>query len=163
MVTTPEHSGSPPKRAPPPVPEFTPPPVFTPAPLVAAAPVLSPPADFASSPDVSNVSKSQSFDSTQVHELTVDDIEDFEEDDDIDEVDSLMLARRTRNDATELALGLPSFATGILRSRLALQHIMIFFSYGEYCSVGGRGNLKRIATLQLFVFMNCDLNLYLFG
>ncbi|KAK7829563.1 protein unc-13 like protein [Quercus suber] len=32
LVTSPEYSGSPPKRAPPPVPAFTPPPVYTPSP-----------------------------------------------------------------------------------------------------------------------------------
>lgn len=123
MVTNPESSGSPPKRAPPPIPEFTSSPVFTPAALVATAPILSPSTDFASSPALSNVSKSESFNSAQVHEsinstqvneLTVDDIEDFE-DDDVDEVDSLVISRRTRNDATDLALGLPTFATGILK------------------------------------------------
>ncbi|XP_015894761.3 protein unc-13 homolog [Ziziphus jujuba] len=112
LVTDPEFSGSPPKRAPPPVPEFVPPPVYTPAPVVATAPILTP-TDFDSSPAMPSELKSESFNSTQCNELTVDDIEDFEDDDDVDEVESLVISRRSRNDATDLALGLPSFATGL--------------------------------------------------
>uniref|UniRef100_A0A5B7C2I2 MHD1 domain-containing protein n=1 Tax=Davidia involucrata TaxID=16924 RepID=A0A5B7C2I2_DAVIN len=89
LVTIPESSGSPPKRAPPPIPVFTP------------------------SPIMSNLSKSQSLNSTQVQELSVDDIDDFEDDDDLEEVDSRRISRRIPNDATDLVLGLPSFATGI--------------------------------------------------
>lgn len=107
MVTNPEFSGSPPKRAPPPVPDFVPPPVLTPPPGV-----FSSIPDLDSSPVASSVSKSESFNYTQAQELTVDDIEDFE-DDDIDEADSLRISRRIRNDATDLSLGLPSFKTGI--------------------------------------------------
>lgn len=105
MVTNPEFSGSPPKRAPP-VPDFVPLPVLTPPPGV-----LSSIPDLDSSPVASSVSKSESFNYTQAQELTVDDIEDFE-DDDIDEADSLRISRRIRNDATDLSLGLPSFKTG---------------------------------------------------
>lgn len=126
LVTDPEFSGSPPKRAPPLVPEFVPPPAYTPAPLVATAHIL-PAADFASSPAMSSVSKSESFNSTQVHELTVDDIEDFEDDDDVDEIESLVISRRTRNDATDLALGLPSFATGILIFWVYIFYLFIYF------------------------------------
>ena len=62
------------------------------------------------------MSKSQSFNSAyQAHELTVDDIEDFEDDDDVEEVNDIRISRRNRNDATDLAVGLPSFVTGILK------------------------------------------------
>ncbi|KAL5570574.1 hypothetical protein UlMin_027149 [Ulmus minor] len=113
LVTDNESSGSPPKRAPPPVPEFMPPPAYTPTPVLTPPPDLTPPvADIASSPVASSVSKSMSFNSTQVRELTIDDIEDFD-DDDVEEVDNIRSSRRNRNDATDLALGLPSFVTGI--------------------------------------------------
>ncbi|GMY22793.1 protein unc-13 homolog isoform X1 [Fagus crenata] len=112
LVTNPEYSGSPPRRVPPPVPAFTPTPVYTPSPVSTPAPITTPPV-FAASPIVSSVSRSESFNSAQVQELTVDDIEDFEDDYDAEEVDSLRVSRRTTNDASELALKLPSFATGI--------------------------------------------------
>ncbi|XP_021888352.1 uncharacterized protein LOC110807520 isoform X1 [Carica papaya] len=99
LVTTPESSGSPPKRAPPPIPVSRP----TPTPL---------PSAFALSPAVSAVPISESFDSIQVQELTVDDIEGFE-DDDIEEVNSIRISRRNANDAADLVLKVPSFATGI--------------------------------------------------
>lgn len=98
LVTTPESSGSPPKRAPPPIPVSRP----TPTPL---------PSAFALSPAVSAVPISESFDSIQVQELTVDDIEGFE-DDDIEEVNSIRISRRNANDAADLVLKVPSFATG---------------------------------------------------
>ena len=115
MVTDAEVSGSPPKRAPPPVPAFTQPRVFAPAPVLSPPPDLTPPIDDddSSSHVVSHVSKSHSFDSAQVHDLTVDDIEDFEDDDDVEE-DNIRMSRRNWNDATDLAVGLPSFVTGIL-------------------------------------------------
>ncbi|KAG7948554.1 hypothetical protein I3843_13G013900 [Carya illinoinensis] len=113
LVTSPESSGSPPKRAPPPDPAFTPPPVYTPSPVSTPASVSALAPTFAPSSNVSNVSRSESFNSTQVQELTVDDIEDFEDDDDAEEVDSLRVSRRNTNDASDLALKLPSFATGI--------------------------------------------------
>ncbi|KAF5446018.1 hypothetical protein F2P56_031682 [Juglans regia] len=113
LVTNPESSGSPPKRAPPPAPAFTPPPVYTPSPVSTPAPVSTLAPTFAPSSIVSNVSRSESFNSTQVQELTVDDIEDFEDDDDAEKVDSLRTSRRNTNDASDLALKLPSFATGI--------------------------------------------------
>ncbi|XP_062174116.1 protein unc-13 homolog isoform X2 [Alnus glutinosa] len=107
LVTNPEYSGSPPKRAPPPVPAFTPPPAYT------SSPVSTPPPAFVPSPIVSSVTRSGSFNSTQVQELTVDDIEDFEDDDDAEEVNSLRMSRRNTSDAADLALKLPSFVTGI--------------------------------------------------
>ncbi|XP_022765718.1 uncharacterized protein LOC111310483 isoform X5 [Durio zibethinus] len=100
LVTNPEFSGSPPRRAPPPVP--------------VSISILTPPSPaFAPSPVVSTVSRSESFDSTQVQELTVDDIEDFEDDEDLEEVNSLKISRRNPNDIGDLVLKLPSFATGI--------------------------------------------------
>ncbi|TYH73244.1 hypothetical protein ES332_D05G315400v1 [Gossypium tomentosum] len=100
LVTNPEFSGSPPRRAPPPIPDS----ISMPTP---SAPVFAP------SPVVSTVSRSESFDSTQVQELTVDDIEDFEDDDDLEEVNSLKISRRNPNGVGDLMLKLPSFATGI--------------------------------------------------
>ncbi|KAK4285329.1 hypothetical protein QN277_002039 [Acacia crassicarpa] len=102
LVTDPESSGSPPKRAPPPVP------ISTQAPVS----VSTPPPVYAPSSIVSNASRSESFDSTQEKELTVDDIEDFEEDIDAEEIENYR-ARRTLNDASDLAVKLPSFSTGI--------------------------------------------------
>ncbi|KAK4738446.1 hypothetical protein R3W88_002143 [Solanum pinnatisectum] len=63
--------------------------------------------------ELSSLSKSQSLSSTQQQELTVDNIEDFDDDDDLDEVDSRRYSRRVLNDAADLVLGLPSFATAI--------------------------------------------------
>ncbi|KAA3453470.1 Error-prone DNA polymerase 2 [Gossypium australe] len=100
LVTNPEFSGSPPRRAPPPIPDS----ISMPTP---SAPVFAP------SPVVPTVSRSECFDSTQVQELTVDDIEDFEDDDDLEEVNSLKISRRNPNDVGDLMLKLPSFATGI--------------------------------------------------
>lgn len=99
LVTRPEHSGSPPVRAPPPVPAVTELPIPAPVP---SAPVLL------------DLSKSQSFHSQTAdeRELTIDDIEDFEDDED-DEVSSARAAsRRQQNDATDLTLLLPPFTTG---------------------------------------------------
>ncbi|OMO87254.1 hypothetical protein COLO4_20721 [Corchorus olitorius] len=100
LVTNLESSGSPPRRAPPPIPVS----VSIPTP---SAPLFAP------SPVVSTVSRSESFNSEQVQELTVDDIEDFEDDDDLEEVNSLKISRRTPNDVGDLVLKLPPFATGI--------------------------------------------------
>ncbi|XP_026413797.1 protein unc-13 homolog isoform X1 [Papaver somniferum] len=88
LVTAPECSGSPPRRAPPPI-------------------LIDMP-----SPIMPNLSKSQSLHSTR-QELSVDDIDDFTDDDNEEEVNSLRISRRTPNDATDLHLGLPSFASGI--------------------------------------------------
>ncbi|KAJ6713944.1 PROTEIN UNC-13-like protein [Salix viminalis] len=79
---------------------------------------------FAPSPVVSlaSVAKSESFNSTdvqeltgstEVRELTVDDIEDFEDEDDLEVVDSVRLSRRNPSDAADLVPKLPSFSTGI--------------------------------------------------
>lgn len=81
LITDPESSGSPPKRAPPPVP-------------------------------VSTASRSKSFGSNEVQELTVDDIEDFG-DDDTENVRIPRISRSDLNDAADIALKLPSFLTGI--------------------------------------------------
>ncbi|XP_050386660.1 protein unc-13 homolog [Argentina anserina] len=112
LVTSSESYGSPPKRAPPPVPAYMPPAILAPPPVI--TPSIP---DIDTSPVATSISQSESFNSTQVRELTVDDIEDFE-DDDLDETDSLRISRRTRNDATDLALGLPSFKTGIVEDDL---------------------------------------------
>ncbi|WJX93019.1 Protein unc-13 [Trifolium repens] len=102
LVTDPESSGSPPKRAPPPVPISAVPPIA----------VSTPPSVFPPSPMASNISRSESLDSAHERELTVDDIEDFEDDDDTSMVEGLR-AKRTLNDASDLAVKLPSFSTGI--------------------------------------------------
>lgn len=101
MVTDPESSGSPPKRPPPPVPITAVPPIA----------VSTPPHAFPPSSIASNLSRSESLDSAQERELTVDDIEDFDDDDDISTVEGLR-AKRTLNDASDLAVKLPSFSTG---------------------------------------------------
>ncbi|XP_074565465.1 protein unc-13 homolog [Curcuma longa] len=93
LVTNPESSGSPPSRAPPPAPVATP------------------------SQIVTNLSRSESFeppqdqDQDQDHELTVDDIEDFEDEE--EEVGSLRGSRQQLTDAADLSLRLPLFSTGI--------------------------------------------------
>ncbi|CAL0303648.1 unnamed protein product [Lupinus luteus] len=101
LVTDPESSGSPPKRAPPPVPILALPPSAVSIPPPIAGP----------SPIVSNVLRSESFERNQEKELTVDDIDDFE--DDGASVLESFRARRTLNDASDLAVNLPSFSTGI--------------------------------------------------
>ncbi|AET02409.1 plant/MOJ9-14 protein [Medicago truncatula] len=102
LVTDPESSGSPPKRAPPPVPISAVPPIA----------VSTPPPAYPTSPVASNISRSESLYSAQERELTVDDIEDFEDDDDTSMVEGLR-AKRTLNDASDLAVKLPPFSTGI--------------------------------------------------
>lgn len=106
MVTDPESSGSPPRRPPPTVP------VSTVSPVAVATPHVFPP-----SPIVSNLSRSESFDTTQEKELTVDDIEDFEDDDDASVIEGFR-AKRTLNDASDLAVKLPSFSTGDYSGKL---------------------------------------------
>ncbi|CAB4268336.1 unnamed protein product [Prunus armeniaca] len=163
LVTNPEFSGSPPKRAPPPVPDFVPPPVLTPPPGV-----FSSIPDLDSSPVASSVSKSESFNYTQAQELTVDDIEDFE-DDDIDEADSLRISRRIRNDATDLSLGLPSFKTGELQRTECLRSLREIASplaerpargdlTGEVChwADGYHLNIRLYEKLLLSVFDMLD-------
>ncbi|KAM7476875.1 hypothetical protein LguiB_024118 [Lonicera macranthoides] len=106
LATNPESSGSPPKRTPPPAPALVPTPILSN--LSKSLSLNSEQGD-----ELSTLSKSQSLNSTQVHELTVDDIEDFEDDDDLEEVSSRRYSRRALNDAADFVLGLPSFATGI--------------------------------------------------
>ncbi|XP_020583342.1 uncharacterized protein LOC110026657 [Phalaenopsis equestris] len=88
LTTNPDASGSAPTRAPPSVPVLLSPPILT------------------------NLAMSESFHSRhEEEELTVDDIDDFEDvDEDIDNVTSL---RRKSKDFSDLMLGLPSFSTGI--------------------------------------------------
>ena len=122
LVTNHELSGSPPRRVPPPVP------------IVASSTILpslskleviddgdmllnSEPSihDAPSNVDLlsrKSMSQVESFSSNQAKELTVDDIEDFEDDDDLEEVDSRRLSRRMPNDASDLVAVLPTFATG---------------------------------------------------
>ncbi|XP_068662392.1 protein unc-13 homolog isoform X2 [Aristolochia californica] len=83
LVTNPEASGSPPTRPPPPIPVST--------------------------PIVTSLSKSQSLHSGQFQELTVDDIDDFDD----EEVESPRTARPLPNEAVDLVLGFPPFATGL--------------------------------------------------
>ncbi|XP_010923473.1 protein unc-13 homolog isoform X2 [Elaeis guineensis] len=89
LATKPESSGPAPARTPPPLPI----PVTTPIPIL------------------TSLLKSQSFQSSHEQELTVDDIEDFEDEE--EEVDNFRIARRQPNNASSLLLRLPSFATGI--------------------------------------------------
>ncbi|KAF9688798.1 hypothetical protein SADUNF_Sadunf01G0025600 [Salix dunnii] len=106
LVTKPETSGSPPKRAPPPVPISAPNPVFAPSPVVSLASV-------AKSESFNSTEVRELTESTEVRELTVDDIEDFEDEDDLEVVDSVRLSRHNPNDAADLVPKLPSFSTGI--------------------------------------------------
>ncbi|KAJ8529343.1 hypothetical protein K7X08_036178 [Anisodus acutangulus] len=106
LATNPELSGSPPRRLPPPAP------ISTQSPILATL-STSEPDDTEPFEELSSLSKSQSLNYTQQQELTVDDIEDFDDDDDLDEVDSRRYSRRVLNDAADLVLGLPSFATAI--------------------------------------------------
>ncbi|XP_034921194.1 protein unc-13 homolog [Populus alba] len=106
LVTKPETSGSPPKRAPPPVPISAPNPVFAPSPVVSLASV-------AKSESFNSTEVQELTDSNEVRELTVDDIEDFDDDDDLEVVDSVRMSRRNPNDAADLVPKLPSFSTGI--------------------------------------------------
>lgn len=109
LVTRPEFSGSPPNRPPPTVPSFT------------AVPIIS---GLSTSVSLNynnegDVEESTDFTHTQEfipkkeRELTVDDIEDFEDEDDLEEVQSRRASRRVPTDAFDLVLGLPPFATGI--------------------------------------------------
>lgn len=100
LVTRPELSGSPPARAPPPVPAVTELPIPDPVP---SAPILA------------DLSKSQSFHSQTVdeRELTIDDIEDFDDDGEGEFSSARAASRRQQNDATDLSLLLPPFTTGI--------------------------------------------------
>lgn len=104
LVTAPESSGSPPRRPPPLVPD------------VGATPILS---NLSISEPIENepieesrsLSKSQSLSTSQAKELTVDDIDEFD-DDIMEEIESHRYSRRVLNDASDVVLGLPSFSTG---------------------------------------------------
>lgn len=96
LVTNPYSSGSAPSRAPPPIP------VTTSVPIMSTSSNLSKSESFHS--------RQESFHSRQDEELSIDDIEDFEDE---EEVDSLRISRRQSNDASDLVLGLPLFETGI--------------------------------------------------
>lgn len=106
LATNLESSGSPPRRAPPPVPTMESLPIL---------PNLSTSLSLDSNQDeeLSSLSKSQSLNSTKLQELTVDDIEDFEDGDYLEEVVSRRYSRRGLNDTSDITVGLPSFATGI--------------------------------------------------
>ncbi|CAH9091799.1 unnamed protein product [Cuscuta europaea] len=106
FATNPELSGSPPRRTPPAAPIVTP---------LRILPNLSTEEPLDSEPveEQSALSKTQSLNSSHAQELTVDDIEDFDDDDDLAEIDSRRYSRRVLNDATDLMPGLASFATGI--------------------------------------------------
>ncbi|KAL3537703.1 hypothetical protein ACH5RR_001069 [Cinchona calisaya] len=107
LVTDPVSSGSPPRREPPVVP------IIMPSPILPSL-ATSETHDSAEDEELLSLSKSQSLNSTQVQELTVEDIEDFDDDEDLEEVDCQRYSRRVLNDASDLVLGLPSFATGIM-------------------------------------------------
>uniref|UniRef100_A0A803MLD0 Uncharacterized protein n=1 Tax=Chenopodium quinoa TaxID=63459 RepID=A0A803MLD0_CHEQI len=121
LVTNHELSGSPPRRAPPPAPLVAP---STILPSLSKSESVDDDMESNSEPSMqdpsSNVdflsrrsmSQAESFSSNQAKELTVDDIEDFEDDDDLEEVDSRRVSRRMPNDASDLVAVLPSFATG---------------------------------------------------
>ncbi|KAL8529284.1 hypothetical protein ACS0TY_006637 [Phlomoides rotata] len=105
LATNPEFSGSPPRRAPPA------------APLVAPTSILSnlsisEPLESEQVEESSSLSKSQSLKSSQPKELTVDDIDDFD-DDILEEVERRRYSRRVLFDASDVVLEMPSFVTGI--------------------------------------------------
>lgn len=107
LATNPEFSGSPPRRAPPA------------APLVGPTSILSShsisePFESEQVEESPNLSKSQSLKSSQPRELTVDDIDDFD-DDILEEVESRRYSRRVLFDASDVVLEMPSFVTGKCR------------------------------------------------
>uniref|UniRef100_A0A453BBT4 Uncharacterized protein n=1 Tax=Aegilops tauschii subsp. strangulata TaxID=200361 RepID=A0A453BBT4_AEGTS len=104
LVTRPEYSGSAPTREPPSVPATAPSPVVVPPPVVEQPQIAVP-------SSVTNLPKSLSLDSPTEKELTIDDIEDFEDDE--GEFDSRRASRRHQTDANDLSLRLPLFETGI--------------------------------------------------
>ncbi|KAL3623001.1 Protein unc-13 [Castilleja foliolosa] len=105
LVTNPETSGSPPRRAPPSLPAVGPTPILS-------SLSISEPLESEQVEESQSLSKSQSLNSSQPKELTVDDIDDFD-DDVLTEVESRRYSRRVLNDASDVVLGLPSFTTGI--------------------------------------------------
>ena len=103
LLTKPEYSGSPPARARPLLPATAPSPVVIPPPVVEQPQIPVP-------LPVANLPKSLSLDSPTEKELTIDDIEDFEDDE--GEFDSRRASRRHQTDANDLSLRLPLFETG---------------------------------------------------
>lgn len=141
LVTTPDLSGSPPKRAPPPVPMFTPSPIL---------PSVSKSVSLISTHEEESLESThvdESLNSTQVQELSVDDIEDFEDDDDLEEVESRRTSRRIPNDASDLAPGLSSFATG----KLLINNIYIQQTSDVLLSCCGLFNQKAAGSLFYFL------------
>lgn len=104
LVTHPESSGSPPRRLPPLLPDV----VATP---MLSSLSISEPIESEQVEELPSLSQSQSLNSSQVRELTVDDIDDFD-DDVLEDIESRRYSRRVLNDASDVVLGLPSFATG---------------------------------------------------
>jgi len=113
LATNPESSGSPPRRAPPAVPFVVPSPIMPDL-------TSSMPFDATEEDEPATISKSQSINSGQDRNLTVDDIDDFEDEDDLEELTSRRYSRRSLNDTADLVVGLPSFATGKYRRGEAL-------------------------------------------
>lgn len=72
---------------------------------------ISEPLEGEQAEEPASLSMSQSLNSSHRKELTVDDIDDFE-DDLLEEVESRRYSRRVLNDASDVVLELPSFATG---------------------------------------------------
>lgn len=145
LATNPDLSGSPPKRAPPPVP------VFTPSPIM---PSLSKSVSLISTHEEESLESThveESLNSTQVQELSVDDIEDFEDDDDLEEVESRRTSRRVPNDASDLAPGLSSFATGIM----LINHICVQQTSDVLLSFCGLFNQMAGVSLFLFPLVGC--------
>ncbi|CAA6669484.1 unnamed protein product [Spirodela intermedia] len=97
LTTTPESSGHAPSRAPPPLPSGPRPSLtsLSPSPMTRSLSSL-PVETKLSPPNGTNLSKSQSIHSANHQELTVDDIEDFEDDEVEEEVNSLLMPRWNR-------------------------------------------------------------------
>lgn len=112
LATNLESSGSPPRRPPPPVPSMESLPIL---PNLSTSLSL----DSAQDEELSGLSKSESLNSTKLQDLTIDDIEDFEDGDYLEEVNSRRYSRRGLNDASDITLGLPSFATGKMGDNIA--------------------------------------------
>lgn len=75
--------------------------------------------DSAQDEELSGLSKTESLNSTKLQELTIDDIDDFEDGDYLEEVNSRRYSRRGLNDASDIVVGLPSFATGKMGDNMA--------------------------------------------
>lgn len=119
LATNLESSGSPPRRAPPSIPVVVPLPILSN--LSTSLSLNSTQAE-----ELSSLSRSQSLNSTKPQDLTVDDIEDFEDDDYLEEVNSRRYSRRGLNDAADLVLGLPSFTTGMMDDAAWFNYLMLY-------------------------------------